>query len=112
MISNNYNNQLSSLGLSLGQNRSDKWKAIIIMALCLCILMHCRLQFLDVNVAVAGSDPMPEFNMVLPATDSYKDLHGGMVSQFPVVTIERLQEYLDQYDKKRDAKTKLMYSER
>ena len=83
------------------------------MTLCIiCILMNCRLQFLDVSVAAAGTDPMPEFTMVLPAMDSYKDLHGHMVSQFPVVTVERLQEYLDQYDKKLAAKTKLMYSER
>ena len=45
--------------------------------------------------------------MTLPNKMSYKDIHGGMKEKFP--NVSRVDEYLAQFDKKLDPKTKDLY---
>lgn len=54
----------------------------------------------------------PEFTMVLPSHDLYKDLHGGISKQIPQLTVGRIESYLQQFDKTLDEKCKALYKER
>ena len=73
-------------------------------------LYCCRLQFLDVNQSTKNDITTDNFAMTLP--DNYKDLHGGMVKDFPKVTEARVTEYLSGFDKQLEEKSKAMYKER
>ena len=50
--------------------------------------------------------------MKLPSTQAYKDVHSGMKSEIPQVTIGRVQEYFGLYDKQLEEKSIAMYKER
>lgn len=49
----------------------------------------------------------PEFKMALPATESYKDLHGGVT--IPPITLATLSAYLAAFDKTIDKPCKDLY---
>ena len=50
--------------------------------------------------------------MALPTSDSYKDLHSGMKEGFPKMNISRVEEFLEQQDKKLDDKGQNLYEDR
>ena len=71
------------------------------------------MEFLDVYQPVEKpAEPECSYSMTLPQTIDFKDLHGGMVENFPNFTMERLEEFLDQYDQKLDKKIIAIYNER
>jgi len=53
---------------------------------------------------------MDTFIMTVP--DDYKDLHPGIVKEFPNVTEARVAEYLSGFDKQLEEKSKAMYKEK
>ncbi len=52
-----------------------------------------------------------ELSMKLPQNNMYRDVHGGM-HQLPKFTLGSLEEYLSQYGKKLEEKSKSLYKER
>ncbi|KAG1714000.1 hypothetical protein GQR58_001851 [Nymphon striatum] len=71
--------------------------------------MLCRLEFLDATDQIDTVDA--QFSMDIPETSQFKDLHGGMVDSFPALTLDRIVDYLSQFDKKLEDKSKAMYKE-
>ena len=53
-----------------------------------------------------------EYVMALPEHDQFKDLHGGMLQDFPKVTLGRISTYLSQFEKVFEEKCKALYEER
>lgn len=86
---------------------------ILCVNVLVCSILCFRLNLLDVNQPAKNDlAEDKEFCMTLPQSSYYKDLHDGMVNTFPTLTVARVGDYLDQFDKKLDEKRKAMYRER
>ncbi|XP_014675482.1 PREDICTED: uncharacterized protein LOC106815531 [Priapulus caudatus] len=69
-----------------------------------------RLEFYRRNKTSANVQP--EYRMDLPDASHYKDLHAGMVELVENISLRRIEEYLQQFDKRIDSKTKDFYEQR
>lgn len=76
-----------------------------------CLLSyHFSLRFDDINSIRV--EPAPEFHMTLPEAQTYIDLHGDHLQNFPTFTKRRLLDFFSSCDKSYDDKIEMLYEQR